>query len=89
MWAWRSICAAQAPLPARVQAAVGIPCVRLNTNTPPRAAASPAARSCGDRTQTSGAVLLNDIHRVAQGFTEWRVEPEISWWTRLQRQHPP
>ena len=41
------------------------------TQTPtPRAAASPAAKSCGDRTQTPGSVLLNDIHRDAQGFVD-------------------
>ncbi len=35
------------------------------------------------------AVLLNDIHRDAKGFVERGVEPETSWRTRLQRQHPP
>ena len=60
------------------------------TPTPtPRASASLAAGSCGDRTRIPGSVLLNDIHRVAQGFVELRVELEISWRTRLQRQHPP
>ena len=39
--------------------------------------------------EDSLAVLLNDIHRYAQGFVERRVDPEISWRTRLQRPHPP
>ena len=60
------------------------------TQTPtPRAAASPAARSCGDRTQTPGSVLLNDIHRDAQGFVERRVEPEISYTYTVKSKNSP